>query len=70
MKIYEYLALLRSLAEPCDYGAVLDEMLRDRLIIGINDDAIQRRLLSEPDLDLARAIKLATSMESADKNVL
>ena len=40
-----YVSELRSLAEHCNFGAMLDLMLRDRLVCGINDDAIQRRLL-------------------------
>ena len=41
-------------------------MLRDRLICGINDTAIQRKLLSEGDkLKLKDALKLASSMEVA-----
>ena len=42
-----YVSELRSLAEHCNFGATLDLMLRDRLVCGINDDAIQRRLLAE-----------------------
>ena len=42
-----YVAELRALTEHCDYGESLDSMLRDRLVCGINDERIQRRLLSE-----------------------
>ena len=35
---------------------------------GINDDHIQKRLLSEPSLTLQRAIELAESLEIAAKN--
>ena len=34
-------------------------MLRDRIVCGINDDAIQKRLLSEPGLDYAKARETA-----------
>ena len=36
---------------------------------GIRDDAIQKRLLSEHDLNFAKAVQLAQSMETAAKNV-
>ena len=44
-------------------------MLRDRLVCGINDSRIQRRLLAEPDLKFAKALELAQAMETADQNV-
>jgi len=44
-------------------------MLRDRLVCGINDEAIQRRLLAEPSLHLKRALELAQGMETAAQNV-
>ena len=42
-----YVAELRKLSEHCDYGDQLTEMLRDRLVCGINDVRIQTKLLSE-----------------------
>jgi len=43
-------------------------MLRDCLLCGINDEAIQRQLLSEPSLDLKKALELAQGMEEAAQN--
>ena len=43
-------------------------MLRDRIACGINDQRIQRRLLAESDLTLAKAMELSLAMESADKD--
>ena len=51
-----------------DFQNTLEEMLRDRLVCGINDEQIQRRLLAESSLDFKKAMKLATSMETAAKN--
>ena len=45
-----YMAKLRSLTEFCNFGASLEEMIRDRLVCGINDSSLQKRLLAEPDL--------------------
>ena len=42
---------LRALAKHCNYHAdSLDSLLRDRLVCGINDTQMQRRLLSEETL--------------------
>ena len=43
-------------------------MLRDRLVCGIADQRIQRRLLAEPDLTFAKALELAHAAEAADRN--
>ena len=63
-----YVSELRSLAEPCNFGATLDLMLRDRLVCGINDDAVQRRLLSEQNLTFDKALTTAQGLEAAAKN--
>ena len=64
-----FVAELRSLAEFCNFGASLEAMLRDRVVCGINDSAIQRRLLAEVPLSFDKALKLAQGMETAAQNV-
>ena len=56
-----YVAELRAIGEHCDFGDKLDLMVRDRLVCGINDTHIQRRLLQEPNLTYkeARAMEIA-----------
>ena len=63
-----YLAELRKLAVPCEFRETLDEALRDRLVCGLRDEAYQKRLLSEPELTLDKALQIAQSMETADVN--
>ncbi|RXN12042.1 putative protein K02A2.6-like protein [Labeo rohita] len=43
-------------------------MLRDRLVCGVNDDRMQRRLLSEVELTFEKALTICQAMESANKN--
>ena len=64
-----YVAKLRRLAEFCNFEATLDKMIRDRLISGINDSTIQKKLLSEPALTYARAIEIAQGVEEVEKNL-
>ena len=45
--VTNFVAELWQLSEHCDFGTVLEDMLRDRLVCGINNDAIQRRFLGE-----------------------
>jgi len=63
-----FLAELRHLTEHCEFGATLDEMLRDRLVCGVHDIRIQRRLPAEPKLTLRRTLDLAVAIEAADKD--
>ena len=68
--IATFVSELRSLAEFCNFeGNQLENQLRDRLVCGVNDDQIQRRLLSEAKLTYKRALELAQGLETAAKNV-
>ena len=66
--IATYLAALRAIAEYCEYGETLKEMLRDRLVCGVLNEGIQKRLLSEKNLTYDRAVELAVSIESAERD--
>ncbi|XP_056098696.1 uncharacterized protein K02A2.6-like [Rhinichthys klamathensis goyatoka] len=67
--VMEYVAVLRELAQHCNYGDKLKEMLRDRLVCGIADDRMQRRLLAEPELTFEKALKVALAIETANRDV-
>ena len=62
-------AELRVIGEHCDFGDSLDAMIRDRLVCGINNSRIQRRLLQEADLNYERALQLAQAMELAAQDI-
>ena len=62
-----YVAELKKLAERCGFtGEELSNMLCDRLICGISDLRMQRRLLAEPDVNYEKAFAILQAMESAD----
>ena len=52
----------------CKYGAQLEEMLRDRLVCGVNHQGIQRKLLAESDLTYSSALKLAKTVEASERD--
>ena len=66
--IATFLSELRALAEFCNFGPSLDDMLRDRLVCGVEDPPIQRRLLAEERLTFERAASIALAMETAAHN--
>ena len=54
--IVKYIAVLCKTAEYCSYGDSLSEMLRDRLVCGITNTTVQKRLLAEKELSLDKAV--------------
>ena len=64
--VAEFVAEVRRLAARCSFGNYLDEALRDRIVCGLNSEAMQKHLLTENDLTLPKTI--AQSMETAQKD--
>ena len=57
------------MAQHCKFGDAFLDLLRDRIVCGINDEHVQRRLLAEKELSFDKALELAISLETAKKNV-
>ena len=51
----EFITCLYSLAADCQYGNLKDEMIHDRLVVGIRDCSPSERLQMDPDLALEKA---------------
>ena len=64
-KIDQFVNELRKLASTCEYGTLSDELIRDRIVIGISDSSMRARLLRESDLTLNRAIDMCRASEQA-----
>ena len=52
----QFIAALFDLAENCDYGNLKDELIRNRLIVGIVDSSLSERLQMDSELTLAKAM--------------
>ena len=63
--VHDFLADLRRLAIICEFEDFLDQALRDRFVCGLRAKGMQKRLLTEPVLNIARALELARSIEAA-----
>ena len=66
--VAKFVEELRHIALYCEYKDSLNDMLRDRLICGINHKRMQCRLLAEKKTTFEDALKLALAMEAADKD--
>ena len=67
--VSQYIAELRKLTEYCEFNDWLEDMLRDRIVCGIADNHMQRRLLSESTLTYKKAVEMCTAMESASRGL-
>ena len=65
--VASYIAELRRLSHTCDYHDTANDMIRDRLVFGIGDIGIQRKLLGELGLTLEKATTIAVGMETASR---
>ena len=59
-----YFTDLNNLVQTCQYGDLRDEMVRDKIVCGIRDDSLRRRLLGKQDLTLEMAVEMCKANEA------
>ena len=64
-----YVNRLRKLASSCQFGTLTEEMIRDRLVIGIHDTGTKARLLREKDLSLDKAFDVCKLGEITNNQI-
>ena len=52
-------------AEYCEYGDLREQLIRDRIVVGVADDELSTKLQAETELTLDDAVRLARLFESA-----
>lgn len=67
-KIQCYVAVLKKLSRFCDFGATLNENLRDQFVCGIKCDAIRQQLFASGDITFQKAVKTACILEAAERD--
>lgn len=63
-----YLAALKKLAKTCQFGDQLEDHLTDQFLYGIRNENIRQQLFAEKELEFSKAVRVALSMEAAEKN--
>ena len=63
--IDQYVTELKNLAASCEFRDLKDELLRDRILMGVRDNNVRGRLLRETDLTLKKAIDLCRADEAS-----
>ncbi|KAJ8405582.1 hypothetical protein AAFF_G00315620 [Aldrovandia affinis] len=64
--IDNFVTRLRERAATCEYGQLKDEMIRDKIVLGVANESIRRRLLREKGLTLITAIEMCRAAEQTD----
>ena len=59
-----YVGELRLLAKTCNFGTLEDSVLLDRIVCGITDQTVQKRLLQNADLKLKSCIDMCCAFEA------
>ena len=55
---------LYKIAEGCNYGTLKEELIRDRIVVGVADDDLSEQLQSKANLTLQEAVELSRQKEA------
>ena len=61
-----FITALYKIAEHCQYGQLHDDMIRDRIVVGLKDATLAEKLQLDSDLTLEKAITRARKSESVN----
>lgn len=62
-----FVTALYALVEHCNYGTLHDELIRDRIVVGLADTRLSECMQIENDLDLQKAMNMARQSEEIKK---
>ena len=62
-----FVTALHTLAQHCNYQNLREEMIRDRLVVGLRDAKLSEKLQLDPDLTLETALTKARQHEAVHK---
>ena len=59
-----FLMKLRALAVTCEFGALSDDFIRDRIVCGVKNNTLRKQMLQKPNLKLDDAVSLCKAAEA------
>lgn len=62
-----FITALYALAQNCDYGPLNEELIRDRLVVGLRDTALSEKMQLDKDLTLQKAVTMARQSEAVKR---
>ena len=63
----DFIMDLYRIAEHCSYGNLHDELVRDRIVVGLRSAALSEKLQRDADLTLDKAVRMAREDETIRK---
>ena len=63
----DFVTVLYSLSEHCQYAELQDEMICDRIVVGLHDSSLSEKLQLKADLTLEKPVTSARQQESVKK---
>ncbi|UYV84995.1 FAM91A1 [Cordylochernes scorpioides] len=67
--IDSFITELKGLSTSCEFESQKDSLIRDRIVYGIQDKALQERLLREPNLTLLKVIEMCKTDEISKQQI-
>ena len=67
--IEQFVTDLKLKAQTCQFDILRDNMIRDRIVLGVRSQPVRERLLREDDLDLGKAIKICQAAEVTERQI-
>ena len=64
-----YVTALRKLVKTCNYGSLTDSLIRDRMVVGINDNSACKKLLQTSKLTLGQCIDICRSSQTSARQL-
>ena len=61
----QFYVRLRSLASSCEFDKLADDFIKDRIVVGIIDDTVRKRLLQEQNLTLQLCLDICRAHEAS-----
>lgn len=61
--VEEFIMDLKLKSQSCNFGALADSLVRDRIVMGVRDKRLREKLLGETDLTLEKAIQVCQARE-------
>ena len=59
LPLHQFITNLQTQAKHCDYGAMRDDLVRDRIVVGVADEKLREYLIDLDNLNLQRCITKA-----------
>lgn len=61
--IDQYVTDLKNRAKDCEFGELVESLIKDRLVCGFRDKHLREKLIGESNLDLEKALNISRAME-------